>query len=246
VGAENTGQGLTLGYGYTGIYPLKTETMRLLLISILLIFFSSLRSQDIRLENLWAKGSDTIYSGVNNYFRIDGNTDAIKKIDANAGVQRQHDTLLVLPSQGKVNITIYTGSGKSTYTYNAVELPLPSVHFICFDQKKIAPTVKIKADETSKLFSHYTIVQYTIVINGKERTGQFDYITSEVLSAIDHLTSGQYFQVKRILLYNKETDNYIDADPQQSFELSYNKKGNGNFTNTCIADYIVPVTTDHK
>ena len=27
-------------------------------------------SQDIKLENLWAKGSDTIYSGVNNYARV--------------------------------------------------------------------------------------------------------------------------------------------------------------------------------
>ena len=90
-------------------------------------------------------------------------------------------------------------------------MPLPSVNFICIDQKKIAPTVKIKTDASNDLYSHYAIVQYTIVIDGKERTGQFDYVTSEVLSAIDKLSPGKHFQVKRLLLYNKETDNYIES-----------------------------------
>ena len=84
------------------------------------------------------------------------------------------------------------------------------------------------------------------VIDGKERTGQFDYVTSEVLSAIDKLLPGKHFQVKRLLLYNKETDNYIESDPKQSFELNYSKKGTGNFTNTCIADYISPVVSNNK
>jgi hypothetical protein len=66
------------------------------------------------------------------------------------------------------------------------------------------------------------------------------------LSAIDKLSPGKHFQVKRLLLYNKETDNYIESDPQQSFELNYSKKGTGNFTNTCIADYISPVVSNNK
>jgi len=220
--------------------------MRFLLVSVQFIFFFPSMSQDIKLENLWAKGSDTIYSGINNYFRINGDVNAIKRIDANVGVQRQHDTLLVLPTQGKINITISTASGKSAYTFNAVDMPLPSVNFICIDQKKIAPTVKIKTDSSIDLYSHYAIVQYTIVIDGKERTGQFDYVTSEVLSAIDKLPPGKHFQVKRLLLHNKETDNYIESAPQQAFELNYIKKGTCNFTNTCIADYICPVVSTIK
>ncbi len=217
---------------------LNIVTVRTIFVLVLCANSIILEAQDIKLENLWAKGSDKIYSGTNNYLRIEGDVNAITRIDANAGVQRQHDTLLLMPSPGKVQITIHTAAGKTAFTYEAISMPTPKISFICQDQKKIAPTVKLGIDSTDGLFSHYKIVQYTVLINNKERTGQFDYLTSEVLSAIDNIPAGKKFHIKYILLYNKETNHYIESGSDLSFELDYAKKGTGNFTNTCIADYI--------
>jgi hypothetical protein len=141
-----------------------------ILIHFSLIFLCSVsQAQDIKLENFWVKGSDKIYFGVTNYLRIEGDVNAITKIDCNVGIQRQHDTLLVLPTSGTVKITIYTTYTKSTFTYEAINMPLPTLNFTCVDLKKVAPTVRLSSAVSDDLFSHYKIIQYTIVIGEKER-----------------------------------------------------------------------------
>jgi hypothetical protein len=217
--------------------------MKIYLTAALILISMASLAQDVRLENLWTKGSDKIYTGVNNYFRMDGNFNAITKIDANAGVQRQHDTLLVMPSSGRVNITIFTPAGKTNFTYEAIEFPLPSLQFFCVDLKKVSPIVKVKAQ--GDLYSNYQIIQYTILIDGRERTSHTDYLTSEVLSAIDKIPPGKNFEVKHVVFWNKETDHYLDVEPGLHFELDYTKKGGNNFTNTCIADYIIASVPGH-
>lgn len=216
--------------------------MKIQLTAILMSLTLVLNAQEIMLENLWVKGSDTLYAGLSNFLRIEGDVNSISKIDANVGVQIQHDTLLVLPTSGKVSITIHTSTSKKTFIYNAIGMPQLFLEFYCLDLKKASPTVKIKSTGIDDLYSHYTIVQYTMVIDGKQRTGQSNYLTSEVLSAIDNLPAGKSFQINSIIFWNRETDHYISVDPDLVFELDYVKKREHNFSNSCIVDYIAAST----
>jgi hypothetical protein len=58
------------------------------------------------------------------------------------------------------------------------------------------------------------------------------------LAAIDQIPEGKKFFISNLVFWNKETNHYIDVNPAISFSLDYEKKGTGNFTNTCIAGYI--------
>ena len=210
-----------------------------ILIRFSLIFLCSVsQAQDIKLENFWVKGSDKIYIGVTNYLRIQGDVNAITKIDCNVGIQRQHDTLLVLPTTGRVKITIYTTYTETSYFYDAISMPLPTLSFTCVDLKKVAPTVRLTPALSDDLFSHYKIIQYTILIGDKERTSHTDYLTAEILAAIDQIPEGKKFHISNLVFWNKETNHYIDVNPAISFGLDYEKKGTNNFTNSCIAGYI--------
>ena len=196
------------------------------------------RAQEYTLENKWVKGSDQIYFGVNNYLIIKGEVDSIKKIESNVGIQRQHDSLLVMPSQEKVLITLYTSKGKSSFEYKASSLPMPKINFRCRDFNKTAKSVIIETDTANDLYSYYTILQYTINIDGRELMGNSNYMTSAILDAINKSPDGRKIFFKEILYWNKETDNYLKLRMGQSWVIDRSMLNGVITPSTCLVEYL--------
>ncbi len=214
--------------------------MKILITSVFLLatFFPS--AQEFTLENKWVKGSDLIYYGVSNYLIIKGEVDSIKKIESNVGIQRQHDSLLVMPSQEKVIITLYTGKGKTSFVYKAISLPFMKISFGCRDFNKAAKSVIIQTDSSNYFHPHYTIVQYVINIDGRELMGQSNYMTSAVLDALDKAPDGRKIFFKEILFWNKETDHYLTISTSQSWTIDRKIITGNDGSSTCQAEYLQP------
>jgi len=196
------------------------------------------RAQEYTLENKWVKGSNQIYYGVNNYLIIKGEVDSIKKIESNAGIQRQHDSLLVMPSQEKVLITLHTNKGKSSFEYKASNLPMPKINFRCRDFNKTAKSIIIEMDTANYLYPFYTILQYTINIDGRKLMGNSNYMTSAILDAINKSPDGGKIYFSEVLYWNKETDNYLWIKMEQSWIIDRSMI-NGIITpSTCLVEYL--------
>lgn len=195
-------------------------------------------AQEYTLENKWVKGSDQIYYGVNNYLIIKGEVDSIKKIESNVGIQRQHDSLLVMPGKEKVLITLYTSKGKSSFEYKASNLPMPKINFRCRDFNKTAKSIVMEMDTANYLYPYYTILQYTINIAGRELMGNSNYMTSAILDAINKSPDGGKIYFSEVLFYNKETDNYLWIKMEQSWIIDRSLINGATSPSTCLVEYL--------
>jgi hypothetical protein len=214
--------------------------MKILISTVLLFATFFTAAQEFTLENKWVKGSDQIYFGINNYLIIKGAADSIRKIESNAGIQRQHDSLLVMPSQEKVIIILYTRNGKTSFVYKAINLPLMKISFGCRDFNKTAQSVIIQTDTSNYFHPYYTIVQYVIKIDGRELMGQSNYMTSAVLDALDKAPDGSKVFFKEIVFWNKETDHYLWTTAGQSWTIDRKIIKVNEGSSTCQAEYLQP------
>ncbi len=197
------------------------QSMKSFITAFFILSSVFLEAQEFTLENKWLKGSSQLFYGVPNYLIIKGEVDSITKFTSNAGIQRQHDTLLIYPGAAKVLITLYTSRGKSTYEYEAVNFPAASLEFVCRDFNKTAKSVIIQPDSTDHFFSNYSIVQYTVTVAGKKLAGNSNYLTSAVIDAINKAANGSKISFPEIIFWNKETEQYITQPINSSWSINH-------------------------
>lgn len=170
-------------------------------------------AQNYQLENTWAKNSRTVYIGLNNCFRINGDLQAVKNVSAtNAGLKRVAGNVYVLPTApGEVVLTIAGASGDEHISLQAKKVPdfnpcVEDDQHIMHEEKisrvTLLHTARLllvnKFSEVDSLAGGAEVTNFTIVLNGHDYAVNGALFPPEVLLAIQHSSPGDKLEIKNI------------------------------------------------
>ena len=201
-------------------------------ISLSLSCFLSV-AQNITIANRWGKDSRTIYIGIQNQLIIQGNTNAITKINSPArSIHRVGDTLSVYPrSKGPFVIEIETTDATKSFTFVADYFPrfvIALTDSIYSNQSAVSKKDVLKSgalhiagskDSGDRLFDHFTLTRYVLSIDGKHYHVKGKHFPKDVLKAISNMESGRVISVDDLVLYNKDTAQFLSLKGPQSFKI---------------------------
>ena len=204
----------------------------LFFISLLFSYLVSV-AQNITITNRWAKGSKTIYIGIQNQLIIKGNTTAITQINSPArSTYRVGDTLIVSPpNRGLFVIEIETTDAKKSFTFEADYFPafiIALTDSIYSDQSAVSKQDVLKSgalhiagskNSGDRLFDTFTLIQYALSIDGKHYYVKGKHFSKDVIKAISNLEIGSIISVDDFILYNNDTAQSLSLKAPQAFKI---------------------------
>lgn len=207
--------------------------MRYLFLFSILIFNLNSNSQTISLLNDWQKNSSRLYIGVENLLHIQGDINEIVSFSGDItsiNINNRKDSLLFnVVGPGKKIIKAQFKNGYTqTFSYDALYLPLPVLHFTkeantyenAINKQDLLTGYILKlCNKDNEIFSDYEVKAYDIIFNKQRVTVSGNTFSPRMVANIETVKQGDSFNIVKVSLFNRYTGKVVHIGLNKKYEV---------------------------